>query len=169
MGSFQRDFRTVWSSFSSFNFTYSLFSWKSSSKLLGLLPPLPVTFILPSIFPSITCCRWQFLCRWNQSSYPSFILLFVECRLLLVFMQHFFSHTVGPVDIFSTTFHDFQGNSDPLLEASKWRDLELIKLTFHYLFLEWRWLSSFLVFSCFCTRNCWWCMYRYLRCCFEIT
>ena len=45
----------------SFNFRYSVVSITSSSSCLRLLPRLPVTPILPSIFPSITCFRMQFL------------------------------------------------------------------------------------------------------------
>ena len=49
----------VRSSASSFNFQYPLFSVRSSSSCLHL-SRLPVT-VLPSIFPSITCSRRQFL------------------------------------------------------------------------------------------------------------
>jgi hypothetical protein len=40
-----------------FSFPYPLFSLRSSSSCLSLLPPLPVTTILPYIFPSVTCFR----------------------------------------------------------------------------------------------------------------
>ena len=46
---------------SSFNWQYPLLSLKSSSSFLRLLPRLLVTSICPFIFPSITCCRRQFL------------------------------------------------------------------------------------------------------------
>jgi hypothetical protein len=65
---------TVWFSASSFNFQYPLVSLRSSSSCLRLLPRLPVTSILPSIFPSITCFRRQFLRKMWQSS---FFLLYV--------------------------------------------------------------------------------------------
>ena len=46
---------------SSFKWEYPLFSLRSSSSFLRLLPRLPVTSIPPFIFPSITRCRRQFL------------------------------------------------------------------------------------------------------------
>ena len=46
---------------SSFNWQYPLLSLRSSSSFLRLLPRLLVTSICPSIFPSIACCRRQFL------------------------------------------------------------------------------------------------------------
>jgi hypothetical protein len=54
-------FQRVRSSASSFNLQYPLFSLRSSSSCLRLLPRHLVTSILPSIFPSITCFRRQFL------------------------------------------------------------------------------------------------------------
>ena len=47
----------VRSSASAFNLQYSLLSLRSLNSCLHLLPHLPVTFISPSIFPSITCFR----------------------------------------------------------------------------------------------------------------
>jgi hypothetical protein len=44
-----------------FKWEYPLLSLKSSSSFLRLLPRLPVTSILPFIFPSISRCRRQFL------------------------------------------------------------------------------------------------------------
>ena len=46
---------------SSFDFHYPLVSLKSSSSCSRLLPRLPITSILPSIFPSVTCLKRQFL------------------------------------------------------------------------------------------------------------
>ena len=46
---------------SCFNWEYPLLSLRASSSFLRLLPRLLVTFICPFIFPSITCCRTQFL------------------------------------------------------------------------------------------------------------
>ena len=46
---------------SSFNWQYPLLSLRSSISFLRLLPRLLVTSICPFIFPSITCCRRQFL------------------------------------------------------------------------------------------------------------
>ena len=45
----------------SFNWQYPLLSLRSASSFLRLLPRLLVTSISPFIFPSITCCRRQFL------------------------------------------------------------------------------------------------------------
>ena len=53
----KRALRRVQSSAASFSFWYLLFSLISSSSCLRLLPRLPI----PSIFPSITCFRRQFL------------------------------------------------------------------------------------------------------------
>jgi len=47
---------------SAFNCEYPLLSLSSSSSFLRLHPRLP-TSIPPLIFPSITCCRRQFLCK----------------------------------------------------------------------------------------------------------
>jgi hypothetical protein len=67
---------TVRSSASSFNYQYPLFPLRSSSSCLRLLPRLPVTPFLPSIFPSIMCFRRQFLRKmWqNQLVVPLFIV-----------------------------------------------------------------------------------------------
>ena len=46
---------------SSFNWQYPHLSLRSSSNFLCLLPLLLVTSICPFIFPSVTCCRRQFL------------------------------------------------------------------------------------------------------------
>ena len=46
---------------SSFNWQYPVLSLRSSSSFLRLLPRLLATSICPFIFPSITCCRRQFL------------------------------------------------------------------------------------------------------------
>jgi len=48
---------------SSFKWKYPLFSLRSSSGFLRLLPHLAVTSIPPFIFPSITHCRRKFLCK----------------------------------------------------------------------------------------------------------
>jgi hypothetical protein len=46
---------------SSFRSGYPILSLRSSSSFLRLLPRLPVTYILPFIFPSITCRSRQLL------------------------------------------------------------------------------------------------------------
>ena len=64
---------------SSFNWQYPLLSLRSSSSFLRLLPHLLVTSICPFIFPSITCCRRQFLrkmwpIQWNLNAFTNFLL-----------------------------------------------------------------------------------------------
>ena len=46
---------------SSFNWQYPLLSLRLCNSFLRLLPRLLVTSICPFLFPSITCCRRQFL------------------------------------------------------------------------------------------------------------
>jgi hypothetical protein len=57
----KRALHIVRSRASSFRYVYPFPSLRSSSSFLRLLPCLPVTFIPPSIFPSITCRIKQFL------------------------------------------------------------------------------------------------------------
>ena len=66
---------------SSFKWEYPLLSLRSSSSFLRLLPRLPVTSILPFIFPSFTCCRRQFL-RKMWPIQLTFRLL-ISCRIFL--------------------------------------------------------------------------------------
>jgi len=72
---------TVRSRASSFKCEYPLLSLRSSSSFLHLLPHLPVTSILPFIFPSITHCRRQFLHKiWPiQLALP----VLISCRIFL--------------------------------------------------------------------------------------
>jgi hypothetical protein len=71
----------VRSSASSFNFQYFLFSLRSSSSCLRLLPRLLIIYLLPSNFPSITCFRRQFL----RKMWPIQLafLLFIVCTIFL--------------------------------------------------------------------------------------
>ena len=62
---------------SSFNLRYPLFSLRSSSSSLHLLRRLPVTSTTPSIFPSITCFRRQFLSKKRPIQLA--FLLFLRC------------------------------------------------------------------------------------------
>ena len=66
---------------SSFNWQYPLLSLRSSSSFLRLLPRLLVTSICPFIFPSITCCRRQFL-RQMWPIQLAFCFL-ISCRIFL--------------------------------------------------------------------------------------
>jgi len=74
----KRVLQTVRSTVSSFNLQYPLISLRSSSICLRLLPSLPTSSILPSIYPSIMCFRRQF-----QSTTPPIqvaFLLITVCR-----------------------------------------------------------------------------------------
>jgi len=59
----KRALHIVRSRASSFKWEYPLLSLRLSSSFLRLLPHLPVTSMLPFIFPSITRFRRQFLCK----------------------------------------------------------------------------------------------------------
>ena len=64
-----------------FNWHYPLLSLRSSSSFLRLLPGLFVTSICPFIFPSITCCRRQFLRKmWPIQLAFRFL---ISCRIFL--------------------------------------------------------------------------------------
>ena len=72
---------------SSFNWQYPLLSLRSSSSFLRLLPRLLVTSICPFIFPSITCCRRQFLRKmWPIQLAFRFL---ISCRIYAVLMSIF--------------------------------------------------------------------------------
>ena len=76
----------------SFKWEIPLLSLRSSSSFLHHLPRLPVTYIPPFIFPSITCCRRQFLCKCDQSSVPLVYLFQVgysSAPWLYVTLLHF--------------------------------------------------------------------------------
>jgi hypothetical protein len=88
----RRVLNTVWSSASSYNFTYRFFSFRSSISCLRLLPLLPVTSILPSICPSITCFRSQFYAICDQSSLPSYRTHNIPFLLTSVILLHFSHH-----------------------------------------------------------------------------
>jgi hypothetical protein len=57
----KRALHIVRSRASSLRCSYPLLSLRSSTSFLHLLPCLPVTYILTFVFPSISCCRRQFL------------------------------------------------------------------------------------------------------------
>jgi hypothetical protein len=76
--SYDRSIASSQASASFFNLQYPLVSLRSSSSCLRLLPRLPVTSILPSVLPTITCfLEGSSRARYDQSSYPSFVLLYV--------------------------------------------------------------------------------------------
>ena len=59
----KRALHIVRSRASSFKWEYPLLFLRSSNSFVRLLPCLPVTSIPPYIFPSMTRCRRQFLCK----------------------------------------------------------------------------------------------------------
>ena len=74
---------------------------RSSNSCLRLLLLLPVTFILPSIIPSITCFKRQFLRKLWPIQSP--FLRFIVCRIFLSSLTpcntSSISHTTGPTDL----------------------------------------------------------------------
>ena len=89
------------SSASSFNFQCPLVSLRPSSSCLRLLPRLPAPLILPSLFPSITSFRRQFLRKMWPIQLA--VLLFIVCRIFLsslTLRNIFFTfHTIRPNDL----------------------------------------------------------------------
>jgi hypothetical protein len=77
----KRALHIVRSRASSFKWEYPLLSLRSSNSFQRLLPRLPVTSIFPFIFPSITRCRRQFLCKM----WPIQLVfrLRISCRIFL--------------------------------------------------------------------------------------
>jgi hypothetical protein len=76
----KRVLHRVRSSASPFNIQFPPVSIRSLSSCLCLLPHLPVTYILLSLFSSITCFRRQFLCKmWPIR----LAFLFTVCRIFL--------------------------------------------------------------------------------------
>ena len=78
----KRALHIVRSRASSSKWEYPLLSLRSSSNFLRLIPHLPVTSIPPFIFPSITCCRRQFL----HKMWPIQLVfhLLISCRIFLI-------------------------------------------------------------------------------------
>jgi hypothetical protein len=74
---------------SPFKWEYPLLSVRSSSSFLRLLHRLPVTSIPPFIFPSVTCCRRQFL----RKMWP----IQLAFRLLISCMWHPKNHSIIPL------------------------------------------------------------------------
>jgi hypothetical protein len=91
-----------------------------SSSFLRLIPRLPVTYIPPFIFPSIICRRRPFLHKtWPiQLAFRLRISCRIfPCSLTLSNTSSFLTWSVQLI-FSSTTFQDFPGCSDLLLEAS---------------------------------------------------
>jgi len=77
----KRALHRVRSRASSFKWEYPLLSLRSSNSFLRLLPCLPVTSIPPCIFPSVTRCRRQFLCKIWPIQFA--FSLNISCRIFL--------------------------------------------------------------------------------------
>jgi len=77
----KRALHIVRSRASSFKWEYPLLSLRSSNSFLHLLPCLPVTSIPPCVFPSITHCRRQFLCKIWPIQFA--FCLHISCRIFL--------------------------------------------------------------------------------------
>jgi hypothetical protein len=86
---------------------YPLLSLRSSSSFLLLLPRLPVTSIPHFIFPSITCCRRQFLHKmWPiQLAFR----LHISCRIFLcsLTLSNTSSFLTWSVQLTYFTYHQF--------------------------------------------------------------
>jgi len=108
----KRVLHNVWPSASSFNSQYLLFSLRSSSSWLCLLPCLFVTSILPSVFPLLTCFRRQFLCKiWKMWPIQSAFLLFTVCRIFfstLTLCNVFISHKISSTDLHPSPAEHFK-------------------------------------------------------------
>jgi hypothetical protein len=82
---------------SPFNFQYSLFSLRSSSSFLRLLPRLPVTSIFHSIFYSIMCFIRQL--RRKISPIQIVFIRFIVGRMFLSSLTISFIHSICPIDL----------------------------------------------------------------------
>ena len=95
----------------SFNFQYHLVSLTSSGSCWPLLYRLPVTSLLPTLFPPITCFRRQFLHKMWRIQLV--FLLFIVCRIFLpppwlfVILLHF-SHDLSKWSSPAPHFKNFQ-------------------------------------------------------------
>jgi len=103
---FQSGFSTTCDlSASAFNFQYPLFTVSSSTGWLRLLPCLPVAPILPSLFPSITCFRRQFLRNMWPVHFAFFLLNVGYSRpaCLCVMLDFSPDRSIGSSPTFSST------------------------------------------------------------------
>jgi len=103
----------MWSSTPCFKFQYPVFSWRSECRCACLLSRL----LVPSVFPSVTYFRWQFLCRMWRIQSAFLYLLYVGCSFLpwlCVILLHFWhnrSNWSSP-SFCTTTCQDFQSIFD---------------------------------------------------------
>jgi hypothetical protein len=114
----QRVLQRVRSSASSFNLQYLLVSLRSSSSCLHFLSLLPV----PSIFPSVTCFRRQFL----HKMWPILLafLRFVLCRMFLS------SFTLCNTDVTATLKMTNSGTCDFICPPHAWSRMEELHCLF---------------------------------------
>ena len=77
----KRALHIVRSRASSFKWEHPLLSLRSSNSFVRLSPCLPVTYIPPCIFPSITSCRRQFLRKMWPIQFA--FRLRISCRIFL--------------------------------------------------------------------------------------
>ena len=104
--------QVVWSSVSSFNFYYLLFSLGSTSSCLHLLSRLPATFI----FASIKCFGREVLCTMYQIKLSCFFI-YVGCLfshwlfLTILHFSHDPSNWSSP-SFFSITLHSLKCSCD---------------------------------------------------------
>jgi hypothetical protein len=82
---------------------YPLLSLRSFSSFLSLLHRLPVASIPPFIFPTITCCRRQFLRKMclNQLAF----LLLISCRIFLCALTLSNTSLVTEIHLLPVEFH----------------------------------------------------------------
>ena len=85
---------------SSVDLQYPVVSLMPSSSCLRILPRRPVTYIPPSIFPSIICFGRQFLHMWPilLAFFLSNVCMIFLCSLTLC-NNFLISHTIGPTDL----------------------------------------------------------------------
>ena len=96
----KRFLHIVRSRVASFNWQYPFLSLRSSSSFLRLLPRLLVIYICPFIFPSITCCRMQFLRKmWPIQLAFRFLISYriFLCSLTLSDTFSFLTWSVQPI------------------------------------------------------------------------
>ena len=131
----QRVLQTGWNNDSCFNTRYLLVFLTSSSSCLRILSRLPITSMLPSIFPPITCFISQFLHKlWPIKL--AFLLL-TACRIFLSSLtlcntSSFLTRSVQLISqsLSSTTFQNCLDVSDLLWELS-WKCQWHIMFTNH--------------------------------------
>jgi hypothetical protein len=99
----KRALHIVRSRASSFRCEYPLLSLRSYSSFLRLLPRLPVIYIPPFIFPSITCRRRQSL--RNMSPIPC--LLLSDIQHCCNFNQHMQTTVIRSTAVFFKTLNSY--------------------------------------------------------------